>query len=104
VRGGFTDSVYRSEESCVLLRSLWFCLMVRRKVGRQRRPMEREKEGNRTGARSRRRIEHVFGLQEMAAGRLIARTIGLARADVKMGLRNLASNIYRYAMLVAIAA
>jgi transposase, IS5 family len=102
--GVYTDSAYRSEESRELLRSVRFCLMIRRKVGRQRRLTERGKEENRTGARIRCRIEHGVGLQGMRPGRLIVRAIGLAREEVKRGLRNLASNMYRYAMSVAIAA
>jgi tetrahydromethanopterin S-methyltransferase subunit G len=60
---------------------------------------EREKRGNRTRSKIRSRIEHVFGIQAMRAGRLIVRTIGIFRARCKIGLRNLAYNIDRYAML-----
>jgi len=36
-------------------------------------------------------------IQAMRTGDLIIRTIGLARAKVKLGLRNLAYNLERYA-------
>ena len=59
-----------------------------------------EQQGNRTRARVRARVEHVFGMQTMrAAGNLVVRTIGLARARCKIGLRNLSYNLARYAKL-----
>ncbi|WP_217641261.1 transposase [Desulfobacula phenolica] len=61
---------------------------------------EWEKQGNRTRSRIRSRIEHIFGVQAMTAGSLIVRTIGLARAKAKIGLRNLAYNMTRYKTLV----
>ena len=59
----------------------------------------REKQGNKTRAKIRCRIEHVFGVMAMMAGSLIVRTIGIIRARAKIGLRNLAYNINRYALL-----
>ena len=61
---------------------------------------EREKQGNRTRSRIRSRIEHVFGIQLKHAGNLILRAIGIVRARIKIGLRNLAYNLDRYAALV----
>jgi hypothetical protein len=72
---------------------------IQRKGDRGRPLTEREKRGNRTRSRTRSRIEHVFGIQAMRAGQLIVRTIGVIRARCKIGLRNLAYNIGRYAML-----
>lgn len=100
----YADSAYWSEESCGLLRDLGFRQRLQRKGCRHKKLTEREKQGNRTRARIRCRIEHIFGLQAMMAGSLIVRTIGITRAKVKIGLRNLAYNIHRYAMLVATAA
>jgi transposase, IS5 family len=45
------------------------------------------------------RIEYVFGVQAMVSGSLIMRCIGIIRARIKIGLRNLAYNINRYGML-----
>ena len=47
------------------------------------------------------RVEHVFGAQTMRAATLVVRTIGIARARAKIGLRNLAYNIERFGMLMA---
>ena len=54
-----------------------------------------EKQGNRTRSKIRCRIEHVFGIQAQIVGNPILRTIGKARAEVKIGLRNLAYNMHR---------
>ena len=60
---------------------------------------KRETQGNKAKAKIRSRIEHVFGVMAMMAGSLIVRTIGIIRARAKIGLRNLAYNINRYALL-----
>lgn len=43
-------------------------------------------------------VEHVFAYQKGPMG-LVIRTIGLARAQVKLGLANLAYNMRRYVCL-----
>ncbi|MCL2791049.1 MAG: transposase [Desulfobulbus sp.] len=70
-------------------------------LDQENRPLtSREQEGNRTRSRIRSRIEHVFGVQTQRAGNLLLRTIGIARARAKIGLRNLAYNIDRMGMLL----
>ncbi len=49
---------------------------------------------------ARSRVEHIFGVQTQRAGNLILRGVGIVRAKVKIGLRNLAYNLDRYATLV----
>ena len=56
--------------------------------------------GEPTRARIRSRVEHVFGAQPTRAGRVFVRTIGLARATVKIGLMNLAYNMARLGFLM----
>jgi len=48
-----------------------------------------------TKSKIRSRIEHIFGVQAERAGNLLLRTVGIARARVKIGLRNLTYNIDR---------
>jgi IS5 family transposase len=74
---------------------------LQRKGCRHQKLREREKRGNHTRSRTRCRIGHVFGIQAMMAGDLILRTIGAVRARAKIGLRNLAYNMFRYKTLVA---
>jgi len=44
-------------------------------------------------------VEHVFGAQANDRGGMLVRTIGLARAKAKIGMKNLAYNIRRLGQL-----
>jgi IS5 family transposase len=101
-RDVYADSAYRSEESLEMLRTQGYREHVQRKGYRDRKLTDWEKQGNHTRSKIRSRIEHIFGVQAMMAGDLILRTIGLVRAWVKIGLRNLAYNMFRYQTLVAV--
>ena len=92
-RDVWADSAYRSAENRAELAERGFREHLQRKGCRNHTLTTGEKKGNRTRARTRCRVEHVFGVQAMKAGTLLLRTIGLARAEVKIGLRNLAYNI-----------
>ena len=94
-RDVWADSAYRSEEIKDELARRNYREHLQRKGCRHRKLTDWEKQGNRTRSRIRCRIEHVFGIQAQMAGNLLLRTIGKARADVKIGLRNLAYNIHR---------
>jgi IS5 family transposase len=96
----WADSAYRSQESIERLAALKYREHIQRK-GRRNHPLTpREKRGNHTRAKTRARVEHVFGIQTMrAGGNLVIRTVGLPRARAKIGLRNLAYNLSRYAKL-----
>ena len=60
--------------------------------GRRNQPLsERQKLANQQKSKVRARVEHVFGVQSQMAGQTIVRTIGYARAKIKIGLRNLAT-------------
>jgi len=98
----YADSAYRSEESIELLKKRGFREHLQRKGCKNRTLTKREQQGNKTRAKIRCRIEHVFGVMAMMAGSLVVRTIGIIRARAKIGLRNLAYNINRYALLATI--
>jgi IS5 family transposase len=98
-RDVYADSAYRSGESIERLAERGFREHLQRKGCKNRKLTKWEQQGNRTRARKRSRIEHVFGVQAMMAGNLILRCIGIIRAKIKIGLRNLAYNIKRYGML-----
>lgn len=93
----FADSAYRSKEKESSLKAKGFRPRFQRKGCRNKPLSELEIQGNRSRAKIRSRVEHVFGIQAMRAGNLIIRTIGIVRAKVKIGLRNLAYNLDRYA-------
>jgi len=101
-RDVYADSAYRSEESLQMLREHGYREHLQRKGYRNRKLTDWEKRGNHTRSKIRSRIEHVFGVQAMMAGDLLLRTIGIARAWVKIGLRNLAYNMFRFQALVAV--
>jgi IS5 family transposase len=96
----WADSAYRAEERLAALKKKRYREHLQRKGYRHRKLTEREKQGNRTRAKIRARIEHVFGVQAQKAGNLLLRTIGIFRARAKIGLRNLAYNLDRYGTLV----
>jgi IS5 family transposase len=95
----YADSAYRSEESIHLLEKRGFRERLQRKGCKHRKLTKREQRGNKTRAKIRCRIEHVFGVMAMMAGSLMVRTVGIIRARAKIGLRNLAYNINRYGLL-----
>ena len=56
---------------------------------------------NRERSKIRVRVEHAFGAQETSLGGKFVRTVGLARATVKIGLMNLAYNRRRFLSILA---
>ena len=60
---------------------------------------EEQKEANRIKSKVRARVEHVFGAQSAMGGHLV-RTIGLLRAQVKIGMMNLVYNMVRMVQLL----
>lgn len=103
-RDVWADAAYRSDAAINGLRSNGYREHIQRKGYRGHGLSEWEKQGNRTRARVRTRVEHVLGVQAKRADSLIVRTIGILRARVKIGLWNLAFNIDRYGTLMASAA
>jgi len=95
-RDVWADSAYRSKERVDGLRSKGYREHIQRKGCRNRTLTSREQQGNRTRSKTRSRIEHVFGVQAQRAGNMILRGVGIIRATVKIGLRNLAYNLDRY--------
>ena len=100
-RDVWADSAYNSSENKQRLAELGWRAHLQRKGVRGKPLSDREAQGNRTRAKIRSRIEHVFGVQAQRAGDLILRSVGLARAAAKIGLRNLAFNLDRYRLLVS---
>lgn len=98
-RDVYADSAYRSKDSVKRLQQKGYREHIQRKGSRHKKLTRWEKQGNRTRSKIRSRVEHIFGIQAMTAGNLILRTIGLVRAQAKIGLRNLAYNMNRYKTL-----
>jgi IS5 family transposase len=68
--------------------------------GYRNRPLTKTQERNNTAkSRIRVRVEHVFASMHHFGGKTI-RTIGIARAEMQIGLLNLTYNLTRYAYLM----
>ena len=100
----YSDSAYMSAERVKAMTSVdspWLpCIHEKGHAGH---PLtDAQRQANRERSRIRVRVEHVFAAQRQRAGHLVLRGIGIARAAVKIGLRNLAYNLERFACLAMI--
>lgn len=59
----------------------------------------REHERNARFSKVRKKVEHVFGFQTNSMNAMRIKTVGIARATVKIGFNNLVYNIMRYLQL-----
>lgn len=91
----WADSAYRSAETEETLAERGLKSRVNRKAHRNRPLSEREKTGKRTRSKVRARVEHIFGARTNDMGGTLVRSIGLARAKARIGLKNLAYNMRR---------
>ena len=96
----YADSAYRSKGAVGKLSAHGFRDCIQRRGCRYLKLTPQQIDGNHRRAKTRARIEHVFGVQAMMAGSLTIRTIGKLRAKTIIGLRNLAYNMFRYRLLV----
>ncbi len=97
--GVWADSAYRSEETEQVLEDAGYESHICEKGQRDQPLRDEQQANNRTRSKIRSRVEHVFGFQENSMGGKFIRTIGLARAEVKIGLMNLTYNLMRYLQL-----
>jgi IS5 family transposase len=95
----YADSAYRSAETEAKLNLRGLRSRIHRRANRNHPLSKVQEDANRRKSRVRARIEHVFGAQQTAPGGRIVRTIGIARAKVKIGLQNLVYNIRRLVTL-----
>jgi IS5 family transposase len=97
----YADSAYNTHERIQQLHASSWLPCLHERANKHHPLSESQLAANRERSRIRARVEHVFGAQLQRAGNLILRTIGIARAKVKIGLRNLAYNLERYSCLVS---
>ena len=100
----WADSAYRSAEIEERLVEKGLKSRIHRKGHRNKPLNEREKRGNKTRSKVRARVEHVFGAQSNDMGGTLVRSIGLARATARIGLKNLTYNMRRLVQLERCAA
>lgn len=95
------DSAYRSAAAEAMLASKNLVSQVHARAYRNRPLTDMQKAENRQKSAVRVRIEHVFGHMETAMGGMLIHTLGLARACVKITLKNLAYNLQRFVFLTS---
>jgi len=93
------DSAYRSEERETERARQGLRSEIHEKGARNHPLTEQQKESNRVKSKVRARVEHIFGAQAQMGGHWV-RTIGLARAKVKIGMMNLVYNMKRLGQLL----
>lgn len=99
----WADTAYRSAKNEAWLASRGLVSRIHRKKPLGRPMPARTRQANARKSAVRSAVEHVFARQKGPMG-LVVRTIGLARARVKIGLANLAYNIKRFVWLSSKAA
>ena len=93
------DSAYRSEAIEAKLHDRKLKSHIHRKGKRGKPLTDQAKGSNRTKSSVRVRVEHVFGAQTNDMGGTLVRTIGIARARAKIGMKNIAYNMRRLVQL-----
>jgi IS5 family transposase len=92
------DTAYRSAKNAVMLARRRLVSRVHRKKPQGRPMPARTRRANARKSTVRSKVEHVFAHQKGLMG-LAVRSIGIARARVKIGMVNLAYNIRRFVWL-----
>ncbi len=99
----WADTAYRSAANQTFMEKQGFVSRVHRNKPKGRPMPETSRRANNMKSKVRSRVEHVFAEQKSRMG-LFIRTIGIARATMKIGMANLAYNIKRLIYLDRIAA
>jgi transposase, IS5 family len=95
----WADSAYQSKEAQAKLAELGKRSHIHKRGLRNKPLTPRQEAANKTRSKVRARVEHVFGVQHNSMGGKFVRTIGIARATVKIGMQNLAYNMRRLVVL-----
>lgn len=94
----WADTAYRSAKNEALLAGRGLVSRIHRKKPKGRSMAARTRRANARKSAVRSAVEHVFARQKGPMA-LVVRTVGIARATVKIGLANLAYNMRRYVWL-----
>jgi IS5 family transposase len=96
--GVWADTAYRSKKNEAFLAAGMFKSHIHQRRKPRRSLPERIAKANTRRSRIRAQVEHVFAGQKHRMG-LVVRTIGIARATIKIGMANLVYNFQRLAWL-----
>jgi IS5 family transposase len=95
----YADSAYTGEEQEKTIKKYKMKNKVHEKGYRNAPLTVKQKESNTEKSRTRARVEHIFGFVENSMNGSIIRTIGIVRAEAKIGMMNLVYNIFRCVQL-----
>ena len=101
--GVWADTAYRSAANETFMERNGFISHIHRKKPKGRAMPEAIRRANAAKSKIRSRVEHVFAEQKDRM-ELFIRTVGIARATVKIGMTNLVYNIKRLVFLCRTAA
>jgi IS5 family transposase len=90
------DSAYTGEAFEAAVAKAKMVNKIHEKGYRNHPLSEKQIKSNNKKSKIRVRVEHVFGFMHQSTGGLLIRTIGKARAKIKIGLMNLTYNLFRY--------
>ena len=94
----YADSAYAGEPFAEAVADARMINKIHEKGHRNHPLTKGQKRSNKAKSRVRARVEHVFGAMWQSTGGVVIRTIGKARAKVKLGLMNLTYNLVRYTL------
>lgn len=94
----YADRGYPSKEREAWLKANGYRNQIQRKGVKNKPLSECQQRRNRRIAKTRARVEHVFGAMAQMGGKLI-RTVGQARADFALTMQAFAYNVKRFAWL-----
>ncbi|ASC69416.1 Transposase InsH for insertion sequence element IS5-18 [Halomicronema hongdechloris C2206] len=97
--GLWADSAYLSVLIVEVLKLIGFEPHINERAYRNRPLSEAQKTANRERSKTRARVEHIFGDVVTSMGGKVVRSIGLARAQTQLGLKNLVYNLKRFVCL-----
>jgi IS5 family transposase len=95
----WADSAYRSAEREAALKEKMVRSHIHHKGYRNKPLSKHKKQVNKRRSKVRVRVEHVFGHQNNSMGGTLVRTVGMARARAKTGMKNLGYNMQRLVFL-----
>ena len=100
----WADSAYQSEAHTELLKTRGVRNHLQERPWRGQTLTPAQQRRNKRRSRIRARVEHVFGHQVNSMRQTLIRTIGQARAEIKIGFANLTYNMSRLGQLERLAA
>ncbi len=95
----YADSAYAGEEQEKTYKKKEVIAKINEKGYRNKPLTEEQKTNNKEKSKIRARVEHIFGFVENSMHGSFIRTIGILRAQAKIGMMNITYNIFRCVQL-----